>query len=105
MTPDQAAGKRVFEGDANCVSCHAGSAFIPPEGSPRTIEAGIGTGLVPANVPSLRGAWASAPYLNQGQAKTLTDVFKRNPADAHGQSVSGLSRTQLRQLVEYLKSL
>jgi len=104
MTPDQAAGKRVFEGDANCVSCHAGSAFIPPEGSPRTIEAGIGTGLVPANVPSLRGAWASAPYLNQGQAKTLTDVFKLNPADAHGQSVSGLSRTQLRQLVEYLKS-
>ncbi|MFZ2987965.1 beta-propeller fold lactonase family protein [Ideonella sp.] len=105
MTADQQAGKVLFEGAAQCVRCHTGPSFIPPAGSPLTIEAGIGTGLVPANVPSLLGAWATAPYLSEGQAKTLMEVLTMNPADAHGQASAGLNPAQLRQLVEYLKTL
>lgn len=65
----------------------------------------MGTGLVPANVPSLRGLWATAPDLSEGQAKTLMDVFTLNPADAHGQATAGLSDTEKQQLVACLKAL
>jgi hypothetical protein len=105
MTPDQQAGKTLFEGVAGCTQCHIAPYFIPPAGSPPTISAGIGTGLVPANVPSLRGAWATAPYLSQGQAMGLMDVLTLNPQDAHGQATAGLSSQQRSQLVEYLKTL
>jgi YVTN family beta-propeller protein len=105
MTPDQVAGKALFEGPAGCTQCHAAPLFIPPPGSPPTIPGGIGTGLAPANVPSLRGAWATAPYLSEGQAKTLLDVLTLNPNDAHGQATAGLSAAQKNQLVEYLKTL
>ncbi|MCD2339409.1 hypothetical protein LRH25_03540 [Ideonella azotifigens] len=105
MTADQQAGKAIFEGSARCTQCHAGSTFIPPAGSPLTIPDGIGTTLVPANVPSLRGAWATAPYLSQGQAKTLMDVLTMNPNDAHGQAAAPLTDAERKQLVEYLKVL
>jgi len=97
MTADQQAGKAVFERPAQCAQCLAGPAFIPPAGTPLAIDGGIGTGLAPANVPSLRGAWTTAPYLNQGQAKTLMDVLKSNSSDAHGQNLSGPSNRQLPQ--------
>lgn len=105
LTPDQREGKALFEGAAGCTACHAGPALIPPAGAPLTLEAGIGTGLVPANVPSLRGLWATAPYLNQGQAATLADVLTANPADVHGQLAAPLTAAQRRKLVEYLKTL
>lgn len=105
MTAEQLAGKAVFENRAQCKRCHAAPLFIPPSGSPRTLPDGVGTGLVPANVPSLRGLWATAPYLSEGQAKTLMDVFTLNPADVHGQATAGLSDTEKQQLVAYLKAL
>ena len=105
MTPDQQAGKAIFEGVAHCSQCHAAPAFIPPLGNPPTIKAGIGTGLAPANVPSLRGAWATAPYLHDGSALTLMDVLTINPSDVHGQDAAPLTDTQRQQLVEYLQTL
>lgn len=104
LTAAQQEGKGVFEGAGQCTQCHAGNALIPPAGRPRTISAGIGTGLVPANVPSLRGLWATAPYLHNGSARTLMDVLTINPADAHGQRAALLSEDQRRKLVEYLKT-
>ena len=57
------------------------------------------------NTPSLRGAFDTAPYLHDGSARTLMDVLTaRNPEGEHG-NVSGLSEGDLRDLVEYLKSL
>jgi mono/diheme cytochrome c family protein len=105
LTPDQAAGKALFEGVAQCSSCHAAPNFIPPPGTPRTFADGIGTGLVPANVPTLRGIWATGPYLHDGRAKTLDEVLTTNPLDAHGQRAGLLTPTERSQLVEYLKSL
>lgn len=104
-TADQQAGKALFEGMANCTQCHAGPTFIPPPGSPRTIAAGIGTGLAPIDVRSLRGAWATAPYLHDGSATTLMDVLTINPSDAHWQAAAPLTDNQRRQRVEYEKTL
>jgi cytochrome c peroxidase len=60
---------------------------------------------VPANVPSLRGIWATAPYLANGSAASLLDVLTLNPNDLHGQLSTGLTSEQLDQLVAYLLTL
>jgi YVTN family beta-propeller protein len=105
MTSDQIAGQTLFNGPLGCTQCHAPPLFIPPSGSPLTINNGIGTGLAPANVPSLRGAWATAPYLSEGQATTLMDVLTINPSDVHGHAAATLTTTQKQQLVDYLLTL
>ncbi len=105
MTSDQIAGEAIFNGAAGCPACHAAPTFIPPAGAPLTITNGIGTGLAPANVPSLRGLWATAPYLSEGQATTVMDVLTINPSDAHGQATANLTPTQKQQLVDYLLTL
>ncbi len=55
------------------------------------------------DTPSLRGLWASAPYMHDGVALTLEDVLTRTDA-AH--SVAGsLTEQQLADLVAFLRSL
>jgi len=97
-------GKLVFEGQANCVRCHAAPDFIPLAPNPLTINGGVGTGLVPANVPTLLGVWSSAPYLHDGSAMTLLDVLDHNVNDRHG-TTSTLTAQQKADLVAYLRSL
>lgn len=104
LSPAAARGKVVFEGQAACAACHTSPLFIPVPPNPRTIAAGVGTGLVPANVPTLIGLWASGPYLSHGRAETLMEVLTDNPGDQHG-ATSTLTSEQLADLVEYLKSL
>ncbi|MEM7308493.1 MAG: YncE family protein [Planctomycetota bacterium] len=104
LSSDALAGKALFEGAAGCAACHAPPLFLPPPPSPKTIPGGVGTGLAPANVPSLRGAWATAPYLHDHTAETFLDVLTNNPGDQHG-ATSGLTAAERDQLVEYLKTL
>ena len=103
-TAESEVGRLLFEGAAGCSACHAAPAFIPAAPDPPTIAAGVGTGLVPANVPSLRGVWATAPYLHDGSAATLTDVLTANQGDQHG-TTSGLSQSELEALAAYLRTL
>jgi len=104
MTAEALAGKALFEGVANCSSCHAGSWFIPIDEADRTIAAGVGTGMAPINVTSLLGLWSTGPYLHDGSAETLLDVLTSNTGDAHGVT-SSLTPTELDQIVAYLQSL
>ncbi|MCZ6597222.1 MAG: c-type cytochrome [Planctomycetota bacterium] len=97
-------GQVVFEGSGNCSSCHTAPLFIPIDPDPKTIPGGVGTGLVPANVPSLRGVWMTAPYLHDHAAPTLMDVLTNNPGDLHG-TTSTLTPQEIEDLVAYLKSL
>jgi mono/diheme cytochrome c family protein len=94
------AGQVVFEGVANCSSCHPAPLFTDDQ----TIAGGVGTGLDPANVPTLRGLWSTAPYLSDGSAQTLMDVLLLNVSDEHGLT-STLTQQQLDDLVQYLLSL
>ena len=103
--PQAEAGRLLFEGVAGCSDCHAAPDFIPAPPAPLTIEEGIGTGLAPINVPSLRGAWATGPYLHDGSARTLLDVLTINPDDVHGMLAAPLTPAERRQLVEYLETL
>ncbi len=104
LNPAQAAGKVVFDGQAKCATCHAAPLFLPPSPNPVTIAAGVGTGLVPANVPTLRGIWSTAPYFKNGSAATLQAVLLFDSGNKHGET-SGLTAEQRSNLVEYLKTL
>lgn len=104
LAPDAAAGKALFEGSAGCSTCHAAPIFVPADPDPPTIAAGVGTGLAPANVPSLRGAWASAPYFHDGSAATLLEVLETDTGDLHG-ATSTLTATEREQLAAYLATL
>ncbi|MFT3664257.1 PA14 domain-containing protein [Piscinibacter sp.] len=73
-----AEGKAIFAA-RNCASCHSGAAF---SGSGANTLVNIGTlkptsgrrldaALTGLDVPTLRDAWATAPYLHDGSAATL----------------------------------
>ena len=104
LSPDAAAGKALFEGSAGCSTCHVAPIFVPADPDPPTIAAGVGTGLAPANVPSLRGAWASAPYFHDGSAATLLEVLETDTGDLHGVT-STLTATEMEQIAAYLATL
>ena len=106
LSPSARLGKLIFEGrKARCSLCHAAPLFIPKPPVPLTFPLGIGTGLVPANVPSLRAVWVTAPYLHDGSRQTLADVLTGDPTDVHGALAAGLSAQQLDWLIDYLNSL
>lgn len=108
---DQAAadrGKVLFEGSAQCVTCHSGPQFTdanerlhdPAEVGQDPMLASRGTTGMYRTTP-LRGAWQHPPYFHDGSAATLAEVVDHY--DAHFSL--GLGGEEKADLVEYLKSL
>jgi hypothetical protein len=99
-------GKTLFDDPlkADCVRCHAPPLYVPLPTDPPTIAGGVGTGLVPANVPTLLGLWSTAPYFNDGSAPTLLDVLLRDTSGLHG-NAGNLTAQEQSDLIEFLKSL
>ncbi len=112
LTADALAGRQLFI-DRACASCHGGTHFtdsplggfhdvgtLKPSSGQR-----LGSALTGLDTPTLRGVWATAPYLHDGSAATLMDVLTTaNPGGAHA-NVSGLTTGQLAQLVAYLQQI
>ncbi len=112
FTADALKGKAVFE-KADCPSCHAGKDFtdsamgklhdvgtILPTSGHR-----LGGKLEGTDTPSLKGVWASAPYLHDGRAQTLLEIFTKYLTDNQMGMTKGLSTTELDQLVRYMQEL
>lgn len=106
LTSAAQAGRTVFA-QKNCASCHAGAGFTGSGDASQlkyigTIKASSGSRLGAAlsgiDTPTLRDVWATAPYLHDGSARTLTDALL-----AHN-NVS-LTATERSNLVEYLKQI
>jgi cytochrome c peroxidase len=101
-------GQALFEGAAQCSTCHsgpalsdAGHALHAPEETgmdPRTAERSA-TGMY--RTTPLRALFDHAPYFHDGSAETLTDVV--NHYDT--QFELGLTSDQKEDLVQYLNSL
>lgn len=83
LTAAAAEGQQIFRMQ-NCASCHGGASFT---NSAAGVFADIGTlkpssgkrlggALTGLDVPTLRGVWATAPYLHDGSAATLEDAIK-----------------------------
>ncbi len=105
LTTNAIAGKTIFENES-CATCHGGQGFTD---SPTALLHDIGTikpssgdriggPLTGLDAPTLRGLWATAPYLHDGSAATLAEAVT-----AH--SGISLSSTELNQLVSYLRQI
>jgi hypothetical protein len=65
----------------------------------------LGAPITGLDVPTLKGIWQNAPYLHDGRAATLKEIFTRyNPHDQIGHT-SSLNDGELDQLVAYLQQL
>jgi cytochrome c peroxidase len=114
LTPAQERGKAIFERAADkfgkpipegnrCVSCHSG----PKGTSQKSFDVGTGkatdrSGLL--DTPQLINIALTAPYLHDGSARTLEEIWTVfNPKDRHGRT-NDLAKDELNDLVEYLRT-
>ena len=115
LTPAQRNGKRMFERNVTndgrpipledrCITCH-----FPPYYSDRSIR-DVGTRMLfdretHFDVPHLNNIYDSAPYLHNGIAPTLEEIWTvYNPHDEHGVT-NDMTKDQLNDLIEYVKTL
>ncbi len=88
-------GEQIFY-DRDCASCHAPPAFTDGQ------RHDIGTGLF-ARTPRLSDLADSRPYLHNGSANVLSDVF--TIGTTHVSKTAGLSAQQRSDLLTYLLAL
>jgi cytochrome c peroxidase len=115
LTEAQRRGKKMFErtrtndgrviaSEQRCITCH-----FPPLYTNRTVQ-DVGTKMYldregSFDVPHLNNIYDSAPYLHNGIAETLEEIWtKYNPHDEHGVT-NDMTKDQLNDLIEYLKTL
>jgi YVTN family beta-propeller protein len=115
LTPAQERGKAIFErtkakhgeaipGSNQCTYCHSGPKYTNQK------QIDVGTGKVTdrspvIDVPQLPNVVYSAPYLHDGSARSLEEIWTVfNPKDTHGVT-NDLTKDELNDLIEYLKTL
>lgn len=98
LSPKARAGKAVFE-RLKCDVCHSGVYFTDGKmhriGEDIEFDAGWDT-------PTLREVWRTAPYLFDGRARTMKDVFLIH---RHGLPEKKVSEKDIEALTEYVNSL
>jgi YVTN family beta-propeller protein len=115
LTDAQRRGKAVFERtrtndgrvipkDNRCVTCHNPPLFT--DRSRRNVDTKMPLDRESEfDVPHLNNIYDSAPYLHNGIADTLEEIWTRyNPDDRHGVT-NDMTKDQLNDLMEYLKTL
>ena len=87
-----------------CFVCHSGPYYTAQ------LAADVGTGKTTdrspmIDIPHLTNVVYSAPYLHDGSARTLEEIWTVfNPNDKHGVT-NDLAKDELNDLIEYLKTL
>jgi len=114
MTPSAVAGRGHFQSLA-CNTCHAQDRFT--DSAPGlmhdvgTISTAtgqrLGAPITGIDTPTLRGLWETPPYLHDGSAPTLADVFAESkaPVNSPHATVRTLSAAAQQQLIDYLLQL
>lgn len=114
QTPAQQRGKELFERatdklrlpipvENRCSYCHSG----PKGTSQKSFDVGTGkttdnSGLL--DTPQLTNIALTGPYLHDGSAKTLEEIWTVfNPNDKHGRT-NDLTKDELNDLIEYLRT-
>ncbi|MGB9071432.1 MAG: beta-propeller fold lactonase family protein [Terriglobales bacterium] len=115
LTPAQERGKAIFERTRyrdgrpipetnQCAFCHSGRKYTNQK------LADVGTGKASdrsplVDTPHLPDLAYSAPYLHDGSARSLEEIWTVfNPKDTHGVS-NDLTKDELNDLIEYLRTL
>ncbi len=115
LTPAQSRGKAIFERtvtndgrpippEARCITCHPAPYYT----NLHKFDVGTKSYLDTEgafDVPELNNIYEAPPYLHDGRADTLEEIWTRyNPKDQHGY-VNDMTKDQLNDLIEYLRSL
>lgn len=115
LTPAQEHGKAIFERTRykngqpipeknQCAYCHSGPKFT----NQTQVDVGSGkaTDRSPLiDVPQLPNVAYSAPYLHDGSARSMEEIWTVfNPKDTHGVT-NDLTKDELNDLIEYLRTL
>ena len=112
FTKDALEGRKVFE-KAACPACHAAPTFTDSTMTGGLHDVGtlsptsgsrLGGPLTGIDTPTLKGIWQTAPYLHDGRAATLLEIFTTYTKDKMG-IVSNLTDVELNQMVRYLQEL
>jgi hypothetical protein len=112
FTKDAREGRKVFE-KAGCPACHAAPTFTDSTMTEGLHDVGtllptsgsrLGGPLTGIDTPTLKGVWQTAPYLHDGRAATLLEIFTTYTKDKMG-IVSNLTDVELNQMVRYLQEL
>jgi YVTN family beta-propeller protein len=115
LTPAQERGKAIFERirdkagniipvERRCTTCHSGPKFT----NQHSEDVGTGkwtdrSGML--DTPQLFNIAYSAPYLHDGSARSLEEIWTIfNPKDIHGVT-NDLKKDELNDLIEYLRTL
>jgi YVTN family beta-propeller protein len=102
FTAEAARGRELFTGKAACSSCHTGPRY---GGAGKSAWIGSTREDLPVDVPHLLGVYDGAPYLHDGRAKTLEEIFqKHNALKLHGKAHE-LTPDELRDLLAYVREL
>jgi YVTN family beta-propeller protein len=104
LTATALLGKPLFEN--RCVACHGTAAFtssafigLQNAGTLKASSGGrLGAALTGLDAPTLRDAWATAPYLHDGSAATLSAAIQ-----AHANLT--LTATEVSQLAAYVEQI
>ena len=115
LTESQLRGKEIFERvkdskgeiipeNNRCIGCHTPPYYTNLKlAYVKTLA--LSDDSILFDTPHLNNIYASPPYLHDGRAATLEEIWtKYGTEDKHGR-VNDLSKTQLNDLVDYLKSL
>ena len=105
-------GQALFNGKAECAMCHDPDAKGPKGEllfTDRAMhEMGLGVGNEKESAfdtPTLTECWRTAPYLYDGRCRTIEEVLTTgNPDNRHG-NTKGLTKEEIRDLAEYVRSL
>lgn len=102
-------GRKIFQA-LDCNTCHGGGDFTDSP-SHKMHDVGtlsklsgrrLGSRLEGIDTPSLKGVWATAPYLHDGSAATLREVLvDKNKEGKHG-DIKSLEAGELDDLIAYL---
>jgi YVTN family beta-propeller protein len=115
LTPAQERGQAIFTRTVKkdgtpipeilqCAVCHSGKYHTS------NVSMDVGTGKPSdrsplVDIPQLTNVVNSAPYLHDGSARTLEEIWTVfNPHDQHGVT-NDLTKDELNDLIEYLKTL
>ena len=115
LTPAQRRGKIIFEraydssgnelpSEKQCIFCHPPPYFTNRE----VFDIGSKSWLdthTEFDVPHLNNIYETPPYLHDGRATSLEEIWTvYNPNDTHGHT-NDLTKDELNDLIEYLKTL
>jgi sugar lactone lactonase YvrE len=113
FTDDALEGRKIFE-RAECPSCHIPDTDFTDSKLGMLHDVGtllptsgfrLGGKLTGTDTPTIKGVWQSAPYLHDGRATTLTEIFTKFLTDNQMGMTKGLSGKELSQLERYMLEL